>query len=461
MGYPFQIDKSLIKAVDDETARELIARLCRAELRSQGLPESAVMWGGDQRAKDGGVDIDVDCPTDVSALDFIPAARTVIQVKAEKFSAGKIAPEMAPKGKIRPAIIKVSEVGGAYLIVSTKDDVSHEALESRRGAIAKCLAAHGIRDAVKYDFYDSRRIADWVEQHPAVATWLREVLGQPLKGWKAYGPWAYSENDVEAEYVVDDKVRVYLPDVKDAVSIVEAIGQLRRDLHHSGAVRLVGLSGVGKTRLVQALFDSRVCPESDALHPDHVVYTDLSDEPDPVPSMMMEKLLNQKSGIVVVVDNCGAETHTKLTELLSKQRDCQLKLITVEYDIRDDLPENTRCYRLEGVSLDVLKKILEQRYPTLSFNDRDRIAEFSDGNARVAFVLASTADSGGELSQLGDGALFERLFHQKKTAPEELMRCAEAASLVYSFNWDDSSDEGEVALLAKFADASLRTFRKI
>jgi hypothetical protein len=460
MNFLFQIDKSMIKAVDDETARELVARLCKAELRAQGLPESAVQWGGDQRAKDGGVDIYIDCPKSFSSPDFVPTARTVIQVKAEKFFASKIPPEMAPNRIIRPAITELVETEGTYLIVSTRDDFSYEALQPRRDAIRSCLVKHGIGDVVKSDFYDSRRIADWVEQHPVVATWLRQKIGQPLKGWQSYGPWAYKEQSVDAKFLIDDEVRVFVPGEKEEVSASQAIGQLRSDLNRSGSVRLVGLSGVGKTRLVQALFDERVCSESAVLSPENVVYTDLSDEPDPVPSEMLENLLRENSDAVVVVDNCGAGTHAKLTEQVKKKDGCRLKLITIEYDIRDELPEDTRCYHLEGVSQDVLKKLLERRYSSLSYSDAGRIADFSDGNVRVAFALASTAESEGELSQLGDGALFERLFWQRKAVNEELLRCAEAASLLYSFDWGDNSPEGEVALLAGFADVPPKTFRK-
>lgn len=80
MASLFDIDKSLIKAVDDETARELVARLCRAELRAQGLPGSAVISGGDQRAVDGGVDVRVDCSLPLVSPDYIPSQFTAIQV---------------------------------------------------------------------------------------------------------------------------------------------------------------------------------------------------------------------------------------------------------------------------------------------------------------------------------------------------------------------------------------------
>ncbi|VGO12827.1 hypothetical protein PDESU_01381 [Pontiella desulfatans] len=460
MGNIFEIDKELIKSVDDETARELVARLCRAELRSQGLPESAVMWGGDQRATDGGVDVFIDCPRALNAPDFVPKQQTVIQVKAEKFPPSKITPEMAPTGNIRPAIVEVSLSGGAYLIISTKDDVSYKALKARTDAVRDCLAEHKIGANVQSGFYDSRRLADWVEKHPSVATWLRAQVGQPLKGWRPYEPWAYKEQDVDAEYLIDDEVRAFVPEGDEEVGISQAIEQLRSDLANPGSVRLVGLSGVGKTRLVQALFDFRVCPETTALSKNNVIYADLAGEPVPSPNSMLETLLSQQSDTVVVVDNCGSETHNKLTELITKRGDNLLKLITIEYDIRDELPEDTRCYRLEGVSWEVLRKMLALRYPRLSHNDIDCIASFSDGNARVAYALASTAESGGELSRLGDGELFERLFRQKKTASEELLRCAEAASLLYSFDWSDSASNGELALLAGFADVSVRTFRR-
>ena len=117
---------------------------------------------------------------------------------------------------------------------------------------------------------------------------------------------------------------------------------------------MVGLSGVGKTRLVQALFDKRICPDQPALDSENVIYADLSDVVTPQPAMMVEALVQSDADSVVVVDNCGPDVHQRLTEI-AKRPGSKIRLITVEYDIRDDLPEGTVCYRLEGSSDDIIK----------------------------------------------------------------------------------------------------------
>ena len=161
---------------------------------------------------------------------------------------------------------------------------------------------------------------------------------------------------------------------------------------------------------------------------------------------------------VVVVDNCGQELHNRLTGIVLRAGS-SVSLITIEYDIRDDIPPDTSSYRLEGASNQIVAKLLRRHYPELSDLDISAIVQFSDGNSRVAFALASTSVSKGEFSQLRDSELFGRLFLQKNGDSHELRRCAEVASLLYSFDFDDDSEEGELALLASLANITRQAFR--
>ncbi|MFN9584931.1 MAG: hypothetical protein ACK561_07010 [Pseudomonadaceae bacterium] len=321
------------------------------------------------------------------------------------------------------------------------------------------MSDNGLGSSPHVAFYDARKIADWAEQHPAIVAWVKHQLGKPLVGWRPYLGWAYQEATVDSEYLLDDRVKVFTPDAEKGINVSATIDRLRLDLSKGASVRIVGLSGVGKTRLVQALFDPRVQTNQAALSADDVLYTDLSDGPSPQPSAMLEALIEDGSQCVLVVDNCGADTHQRLTELLKKSGS-KIGLVTVEYDVRDDLPDATKCYRLEGSSDDVIKQLLQRRYPVLSLSDVDTITAFSDGNARVAFALAATVTMTGELARLRDSDLFKRLFHQKNAENEDLLSCAEAASILYSFDGEDDGLGSELNKIAAVAGVSLITLKR-
>ena len=112
-------------------------------------------------------------------------------------------------------------------------------------------------------------------------------------------------------------------------------------------VRLVGLSGVGKTRLVQALFDDRI--ETEALLQSDALYTDISDDPDPVPQEMLSQLIATNAQVILIIDNCGIELHQTLATRIANVG-CLISLITVDNDITDDEPQSTQVFTLEPAS---------------------------------------------------------------------------------------------------------------
>ena len=78
------------------------------------------------------------------------------------------------------------------------------------------------------------------------------------------------------------------------MSVEDGLEKLRSALSTPGiSVRLTGLSGVGKTRLVQAMFDERVGKQ--ALNRNQAFYTDMSDGPDPDPRTFAEQLIADKN----------------------------------------------------------------------------------------------------------------------------------------------------------------------
>lgn len=447
-----------IAALGDDDLRTLIARLCEAELAKATLPISAVTAGGDQNAADGGLDVRVSLEKITSSLSFIPRAETGFQVKKPDMPRTEILKEMRPKDILRPSIAELAKVGGAYIIVSSQGSVSDSSLKRRRDAMREALK-NADEENLATDFMDRERVATWVRQYPGLVTWVRTKIGRLISGWQPYESWS-APQAVATNYLIDERVRIFdsRENREDGLSPVDGIQRMRATLAKAGSVaRLIGLSGVGKTRLLEALFDSEIGEA--ALDPSLAIYCDIANEPNPSPRDMVRHLMETKQRAIVVVDNCPPDAHRALATLCAAAIGNSISLISVEYDVRDDEPEATQVFRLEPASNDLMEELIERRAPHVSEVDRRRIAEFSEGNARVALALTNTVRRGESLGVLTDEALFDRLFHQRDRADKSLLAAAGACSLVYSF--DVETLDGDAAELPRLADLANQSIHDI
>jgi hypothetical protein len=447
-----------ISFLSDEDLRTLVGRLCEAELRRLGLSPLCATWGGNQNAVDGGVDVRITLGDSALLGAAFARPNAVYQVKAEDMARGKILAEMKPDGRVRPSIRELAASGGSYIIVSSKGSVSDSSLADRRSAMRDAVAGIANCDDLHLDFYDRDRLASWVRDHASIVTWVRERIGRPISGWRPYDDWAASHEGLAGTYLTDDSLRIQGPASKgEGESIVQGMERLRRTLAaEQGVVRLVGLSGVGKTRLVQALFDDRV--GQFALAPDLAIYTNLSDDPNPQPIAVVAELIARQSRQVLIVDNCTPELHRKLAEVCTRT-ESRVSLLTVEYDVREDQPEGTDVFELQPSSDDLIEKLLQRRVNGLSQVNARSIATFASGNARVALALAHAVDSYESVASLKDAELFERLFRQRNESSSSLLLSAQACSIAYSFQGEDlgTGAEAELSKLAAIVGKDART----
>ncbi|MCS3765546.1 MULTISPECIES: hypothetical protein [Bradyrhizobium] len=439
----FEITGDDIADLTDTDLRTLVGRLSEAEMRRQGLSVSAVTYGGNQTAKDGGLDVRVAAPGGSPIHGFIPKPQTAFQVKSQDMPRGDILDEMKPKPAqtLRPSIIELGDLDGAYIIVSSKGSVADTALKDRRAAMAEALTGTTADGKLVLDFYDRHRMATWVREHAGVIPWVREKIGKAVPGWKAFGSWSLAPEGAESSYLFDEHARIRTGDKDegDGISAIDGINKIREVLSKPGrVVRLAGLSGVGKTRLAEALFDPSVGDA--ALDPSYAIYTNVADQPNPPPVGLASDLNANETRAILVIDNCPPELHRTLSDV-ARAHGSAVSVITIEYDIRDDQPEGTDVFRLDTSSIELIEKLVIRRYPDLSQVDGRTIAVFSDGNARVALALASRIEKTERVSELSDEELFKRLFQQRHDADPSLLLIAQACSLVYSFEGDTLDGE--------------------
>ena len=447
----FEITRDQLRGLNDVQLRELVARLCEAELRIKGLPASAVRWSGAHTAADRG--LDVECRLDNCEFggDYVPRLPTGFQVKKPAMPPSKIENEMSPKGNLRPIFPALAASSGCYVIVSLDDDPTGNPKAQRKAAIRKQISELPNRDNLHTDFYGRAELADWLRQHTGVQLWVRDALGIPLDGWKPHGRWTNAPADDNDELICEPGISIILPG-KDAtkLDISQGIQEIRHLLLTSNkALRIVGLSGVGKTRIVQALFEDSV--GTDPLDRSLAIYNDFGTPPKPSPRELLSRFKAENRPATLILDNCPTETHSLLADEVSATPN--IRLITIEYDIREDKPELTAIIRIDAEGAEIAKTLVSRRYTKLSSVNTRKIAEFSGGNSRLALAVADAVDEKENLSSFSNAQLFDRLFHQRDNCDANLLEAAQVLALVYSYSV--SADQGgvdELKTLARLAD---------
>ncbi|NPV20373.1 hypothetical protein [Bradyrhizobium aeschynomenes] len=444
----FEITGDDIAALSDTDLRTLVGLLCEAEMRRRGLAVSAVTYGGSQDAKDGGLDVRVSLPAGTAIDGFVPKPDAGFQVKKPDMPRAEILKEMKPKGVLRPVILELAAAGGAYIIVSSTGATSESALTGRRKAMAEAIKGTAAEGKLILDFYDRTRVATWVRDHAGLIPWVRSRIGKATPAWQGYGSWSLAPAGADASYLADEHARIRTDGRNDGdgLSATEGINRIRKVLADPRkVVRLVGLSGVGKTRLAEALFDAKV--GDGALDPSLAIYTNEADGPNPPPAGLASDLVAARTRAILVVDNCTPELHRRLSEV-ARADGSTISVITIEYDIKDDQPEGTDVFKLETSSIPLIEKLVARRYPDLSQIDAQTIAEFSGGNARIALALASRIEKTETVAGLSDEELFKRLFQQRHDPDPSLHLIAQACSLVYSFDGETvEGNDAELGLL--------------
>lgn len=462
MNHLLDVTGADIGLLSDADLRVLTGKLCEADYLQAGLPTYGIRWGGHQDAADGGVDVQVSRPPESDCTIFsppsdshIPRADTVFQAKQCKMPRSSILAEMGKAGVVQ-LLGELASVDGAYVIVSG-ESTTKTMLEDRIAAMRQAVRFISNSHRLALDFYDQTTIASWVRRHDTLIHWVLERVGRPSSGWRTYGYWASGRGTVEDCYLLDTRAKLIPPGSSgEPVPIAEGIQQLRSRLSSSQrALRLVGQSGVGKTRLVQALFDPRI--GSEALDQYQVYYADGSLDTQPDPVQRADQLIAGRHSAFLVIDNCSEKLHRAINQRCC-QENSNVRLLTIEYDIKEDTPTETDVYRLQPSDDQLIEALISQRYPEVSQIDRSTIARFSEGNTRVALALADSVMHGGSLAGLGDNALFKRLFYQRNEEDRDLLNTAKAASLVYSFSIDKSTDsESELPILAGLYEQTPQT----
>ena len=370
---PFEVTGDHIAVFTERMFPSLLRRLLYAEAQANDLPCDGIHVTDNIAAPDGGEDGRIRWEGGPDRTRFLPSRLSQFQLKAGEITPGKARRDVLTKTKavkdmIRPAL----ESDGNYVMLCAHR-YAKKAVEQRETAIRTALRGAGmtIRDD-QVAFWDADQIATWVNHHPGVVVWVKEntqpgTIG-PLRSWSH---WAGRAEHEDSPWVEDER----LPAL--CARLLEVVSEPR------GIVRVIGLSGIGKSRLVvEALGDG---DEKKSNLSDIVLYADQSEVDSAAINGVVQTWADMGARAIVVVDRCPPESHEALSHIISRSSS-SLSLVTIDNEIPTGTLDKTTI-KLEQAPDSVIETIITRVSRGSPSEDQRRLVRFSRGFPGIAIRI--------------------------------------------------------------------------
>lgn len=388
---PFALSIKDLTSLDQDLSVEFFRRLLWAEASRVGIGRILIDVPQCINVGDGGIDAYIK-NAKPSSEELIPLGTTGFQIKSRDLNPSGCRKELHKKEDlskpIKPEIKRIMDEGGSYILVLL-DEITTQKKRSREEAIKDELKKIGYPDA-KVRVYSANQLACFAEQFLALIAWLEGgiTLGIP------YSSWAERHDiKVPKNFICDNERRKIIEDINYKLRNPDGACQI---------FRIVGLPGIGKTRIVY-----------EALSQDdfknHIIY--VSANQFQLSNLHIILQNDQNLSAIVVIDECDLHQHEDFVRSYSG-RGSRLAVFTISHEIRKT-PPPTMLYELSILEKKSIEKIISSETPQLPEDVITRLSKFADGYPRIAVLLAESylKNKGAteEFLMITDEALMDRL----------------------------------------------------
>ena len=372
---PFEVAGEHITGLNERWFPHLLRRLLSAEALVNDLPADGIHVAGNVNAPDGGEDGRIEWTGGPDRTAFLPSRLVQFQLKAGKISPAAAGREiLIREGEVKDMVCSVLEAGGHYVMLSVHP-CTQKGIEARETRIREALRGAGVTvDDDRIHFRDADQIAAWVNRHPSVAVWVKEQTQPGTIGpFRSWFHWANRAEHHGSPWVEDERLSELRTHLRERVA------------EPHGIARVVGLSGVGKSRLILEAFDPDAEEVGAPLPGDLVLYADESEADPAAINGIVQSLADMGTHAVMVVDSCGPDTHRILAGMVS-HRGSRLSLITIDDEIPTETSDKT-TFKVGEAPSSVIEAVIDQVSPGLPSEDRRRLVRFSMGFPKMAIRI--------------------------------------------------------------------------
>lgn len=431
--HPLEVTGEHIAALTEQILPLFLQRLLHAEAAANNLPVYNVHVAGSITAPDGGEDGRIRWDDGPDCTPFLPSRFNQFQLKASKITPTKASNDVLTKaGLVKDMVRSAIEAGGCYIMLCTHR-YTQKAIEDRKTRILGALRDAGITiDDDQVQFRDADQIAAWANSHPAVAIWVKERTQPGTIG--PFHPWSHwagrAEHD-SSPWVNDERLLMLRAWLREQVT------------KPRGIVRIVGLSGVGKSRLTLEAIGP--ADEGNRFISDIVLYANESEVDSVAINRMAQSLADMKTRAIVVIDCCTPETHWILTGIVS--RACsRLSLVTIDNEISPGTLDET-TFKVEEAPLSVVEAIIGQLLPGLPSEDQRRLVHLSKGFPEIAIRIGKAWVEAIPIAHATDDYLIDIFVLGRRPREPELLR--KSAALLATFGLVEIEDSTKLSEIAQ------------
>ena len=442
---PLEVSGEHVTLLTERTFPALLRRLLSAEAQAHGLPEYGIHVAGSITTPDGGEDGRITWTEGPPRTPFLPSRFCLFQVKAGKIAPGAAALEVVGRnGDVKPMVRSTLEAGGHYLLLCAHP-YTYQQIEARKNRIREVIRGAGMDiDDVRVDFCDSDWVASWINRHPSVAAWVKQQT-QPgtLGPFRSWAHWAGRAEHDASPWANDDRLAALREPIREGAS-----GPRR-------VVRVVGPSGIGKSRLILEALGSREEEERRGFSlADLVLYVDESETGDLAVNDVVQTLAENGQRAVVVVDRCPPESHRILVGM-AQRRESAVSLITIDDEIPRDLADRTivelneheTLVKVPEASTSVTEAIIHAVCPELPSEDFRRLAHFSRGFPKIAHLVAQAWTTARPVAFATEDHLVEAFVRGRRPPDRSLLGSARLLA-AFRLVWMDGPEADQLEEVA-------------
>mgnify|MGYP001012135848 CR=1 FL=1 len=412
----FEVNSDQIERLDEKQIVDLLRRLIGAELNKNSIPLRSGTAPAQITIADGGDDARVSWSGGPNETDWLPARFTIFQSKKGATSPAGLKAETQTKSSrgsdapvLNEALKEAISQNGAYVVITPTPVVGTKA-DHRIKAIREGISDTGNDPALlsSIQIYDCNRLAAWTNMHPSVAAWLNALLRDVcLGGFQTFEGWGRHPDIFEITFQESDDIRflakgseiqawqsddVSISGEKSFAGIREVISTFL--LTRGNAVRVIGPSGYGKTRLVYQLIASQVALPQDALSESQTIYCLYEDVKDQLINIARE-IADTGSRALLIVDDCPDDMHMRLRETVHRDGS-QCHLITIGVETKTHGIRHNLIIELNRASDTLISHIAAATNTQVSKNNSSLIRDLSQGFPRMAVFASRALECGDE-----------------------------------------------------------------